>query len=213
MSTRSKILSNIAVLTLACAAGVGLACGAPARAATSACGPACTDTSPQASPLDVAAVLNGTAQVGQDVILFPAAPAAPEDFILLTIGPVSALYTAGIVGPAVGLTWPSDIAYEYEYAPNGTPSALCMGVAVTAANGTHVTLQPCGLTARTVWISLAIDTINGSQPLINGSDTVTGAPYVLTAGSPKSVLTTRQLFLVAGTFATTQMWRNLTGIL
>ncbi len=82
---------------------------------------------------------------------------------LLPLGAVATLYADGIVGPAVGLTWPSDNAYEYEYTPDGTPSGLCMGVAVTAANGTPVTLQPCGITAKTVWITLSIDTIGGED--------------------------------------------------
>lgn len=215
MSARSRILTSITALTMACAAAtVGLAGAGPARAATSACGSGCTDAFPQQTgPLDAAAIQGVTAQVGQDIILFPAAPDAAEDFTFLPVGTAAELYTAGIVGPAVGLTWPSDNAYEYEYAPDGIASGLCTGLAVTAANGTPVTLQPCGVTSRTLWITLSIDTIGGYQPLINGSDTVTEAPYVLTAGAVGGVLTTQQLYLVAGTFARTQMWQNITGVL
>jgi hypothetical protein len=97
---------------------------------------------------------------------------------------------AAPVGKAAGLTWPSDNAHEYEYTPGNALSGLCAGVAVTAANGTPVALQPCGLTSKTVWI------------------TVTGAPYVLTSGSVEGVLKTQQLFLLAGTFPRTQMCRT-----
>lgn len=113
----------------------------------------------------------------------------------------------------MGTTWPSDIGYEYEYAPNGVPSALCLGTATTAGQGTAVTLQQCGLTSKTVWITLSIDDIGGYQPMINGSDTVTSTPYVLTAATVGGNLTTRKMFLVAGTFSPDQMWANVTGVL
>ena len=213
MPVKRKIVTSFAALILACTAA-GLAGAGPAHAATAACGTSCTTVYPQQTGvLDVGAVQGVTAQTGTDIILFPAAPTAAEDFRLLSTGTVAELYDAGIVGPAVGLTWPSDNAYEYEYAPSNIPSGLCMGLAVTAGNGTPVTLQPCGVTARTVWITLSIDTIGGYQPLINGSDTITAAPYVLTAGPVKGVLTTKQLYLVAGTFARAQMWQNVVGIL
>jgi hypothetical protein len=214
MSAKRTIITTITALTLACGTAAGLAGAGPARAATPACGTSCTDVFPmQTGALDAAAVQNVAPQTGQNIILFPAAPTVAEDFTLLSLGNVALLYSAGIVGPAVGLTWPADNAYEYEYTPGNAATGLCMGVATTAANGTPVTLQPCGLTSKTVWITLSIDTIAGYQPLINGSDTITGAPYVLTAGPVKSVLMTRQLYLVAGTFAPSQMWQNINGVL
>jgi hypothetical protein len=63
-------------------------------------------------------------------------------------------------------------------------SGLCVGLAVTAFQNERVTLQPCGVSARTVWI---LDT-NGMRatlrhnylPLINGSNTNFSHPFVLT---------------------------------
>ena len=213
MSARNKILTSIAALTLACGTVIGTVGAGSAYAATPACGTGCTAVLPQTAPLDVNAVQGVTAKTGQHIILFPEAPDVAEDFKLWYEGTVAIFYANGIVGPAVGLTWPSDSVYEYEYSPDGVPSGLCMGLAVTAANGTPVTLQPCGITSRTLWITLSIDTIGGSQPLINGSDTVTAAPYVLTAGKVGQVLTTQQLYLVGGTFAPAQMWQNINGLL
>jgi hypothetical protein len=78
----------------------------------------------------------------------------------------------------------NDPAFEIEYAPHNVVSGLCMGVASTAVQGGGVTLQPCGVSVRTVWIA---DTFaspstlsNGCVPLINGSDTNFSQPFVLT---------------------------------
>jgi hypothetical protein len=127
-------------------------------------------------------------------------------------GTVAYFYSVGIIGPAVGQTWPSDEAYEYRYAPDGVPDGLCLGLAATAADGTAVSLQPCGTSVRVLWVALAADRIGEYQPLINGSDTATGAPYVLTAGQLGAVLTTTQMYLVAGSVAPSQMWEARSGV-
>ncbi len=60
-------------------------------------------------------------------------------------------------------------------------SGLCAGVAATAVAGEKVTLQPCGVSAKTVWIVDSADTVgHGYVPLINGSDTNFSQPFVLT---------------------------------
>jgi hypothetical protein len=78
----------------------------------------------------------------------------------------------------------NDPAFEIEYAPNGVVSGLCMGVASTAVQGEGVNLQPCGVSARTVWIEDVFGSpstlSNGFIPLINGSDTKFSQPFVLT---------------------------------
>ena len=56
-----------------------------------------------------------------------------------------------------------------------------MGVAATAVAGNKVSLQPCGVSSKTVWIVDAADTVgHGYVPLINGSDTNFSQPFVLT---------------------------------
>jgi hypothetical protein len=76
-----------------------------------------------------------------------------------------------------------DPAFEMEYAPYGVDSGLCVGVASTAVQNEGISLQPCGVSARTVWILDLNDspsTINHDYvPLINGSDTNFSHPYVL----------------------------------
>src|SRR5437879_1074224 len=71
---------------------------------------------------------------------------------------------------------PNEPAFEVEYAPFGVNSGLCMGLATTALPGEGVTLQPCGVSSKTVWILDTFDQsfpafLHGYFPAINGSDT------------------------------------------
>jgi hypothetical protein len=90
--------------------------------------------------------------------------------------------------PSPGDTVPSSdyLAFENEYAPFGVDSGMCLGVAATAFSGEGVTLQPCGVSSKTVWILDTLDQqfttawAHGYIPLINGSDTNFSQPFVLT---------------------------------
>jgi hypothetical protein len=89
--------------------------------------------------------------------------------------------------PNGGIDNTSDyLAVENEYAPFGVDSGLCMGVAATAFNDEGVTLQPCGVSSKTVWVLDTLDQsftdawAHGYIPLINGSDTNFSQPFVLT---------------------------------
>ncbi len=74
--------------------------------------------------------------------------------------------------------FPNDPAFEWEYAPFGVDSGLCVGLASTAVFEGKVTLQPCGVSSKTVWIADVADSpatlAKGYIPLINGH------PFVLT---------------------------------
>ena len=78
------------------------------------------------------------------------------------------------------------LAFENQYAPFGVDSGLCLGVAATAFNDEGVTLQPCGVSSKTVWVLDTLDQqfttawAHGYIPLINGSDTNFSQPFVLT---------------------------------
>jgi hypothetical protein len=79
----------------------------------------------------------------------------------------------------------NDPAFEIEYTPDGSYSGLCAGVASTATQEEHVTLQECGASSKTVWAIDLYDNpfdsfVTGYAPLINGSDTNFSQPYVLT---------------------------------
>lgn len=212
---RTRFLAaGIAVLALA--GGIAVSTIPASQAATSACGSTCAALASQAfGSTDVSAVSSASGTAGTSVIMAAAAPTSTEDWQVNLQGTVSSFYAAGLVNATVGKTWPTLNAYEYEWAPGGSPTGLCLGIGVTAAaSGTPVALEPCGVDAKTLWIPLTIDTIGGYQPLISATDTVSGSPYVLTAPSAAGgQLTTHQMYLVGGTFAKHQMWQLLTGTL
>jgi hypothetical protein len=195
MSIKSKVLAGAA--TLALIGGVGTAGALSASAATPSCGRNCIDIFSRAfgthrTPGYVMDVLRQGAKVGQPIILFRTSNTDPaEDFVPSIQGTTSDFFAAGLVSAAVNLHYgggavgfPDDPAIELEYAPFGVDSGLCTGVAATATAKEGVTLQPCGVSAKTVWIIDTNDspvTLRGGYvPLINGSDTNFSHPFVLT---------------------------------
>ena len=207
MSIKSKVLAAAATLTLVGGAGAAGVLGAAgsASAATPSCGGSCIDIfshqfGTHHDPLYVVDVLRQGEKVGQPIILFRTANFDPaEDWTVSFQGTTNDFLQAGLVGTAVALHYGcvvgapftscvfgqvDDPAFEIEYAPYGVDSGLCMGVASTAVEEEGVTLQPCGVTARTVWIADIFDSpstlFNGYIPLINGSDNNFSNPYVLT---------------------------------
>jgi hypothetical protein len=197
MSITRKAVAAAAALSLAGVFGAATTLSAStASAATPSCGPKCLDIfnkqfSSYRQPSFVLAVTTRWAKAGQPVILYWQSNNNPgEDFIATKEGTVNQFYQAGLTSGAVNLHYGSDAAYEYEYAPYGVRSGLCVGTATTAAAGTEVSLQPCSVSARTVWIQDSLDGRypagwyrgwnGGDLPLINGSDTNFSHPYVLT---------------------------------
>jgi len=205
MSTiKSKVLAACATLTLVSGVGAaGAITAGTASAGTPSCGPTCINTFPKEysgatlkNPGFVIDVLKQGEKIGQPIILFRTANFDPaEDWTLAFQGKVSDFFAAGLVSSAValhyGCTMPAfptcaasvnDDAWENEYAPFGVDSGLCLGVAATAFAGEGVTLQPCGVSSRAVWIE---DTNPGDFPAppyyaaINGSDTNFSQPFVL----------------------------------
>jgi hypothetical protein len=209
MSIKSKVLATAATLTLV--GGVGMAgalSAGTASAATPSCGGSCIDIfshqfGTHHSPNYVVDVLRQGEKVGQPIILFRTANFDPaEDWTVSFQGTTADFFAAGLVGAAVALHYGciptvnfpdcygqtaiavNDPAFEIEYAPYGVDSGLCLGVASTAVQEEGVTLQPCGVSAKTVWIADIFDSpstlFNGYVPLINGSDTNFSQPFVLT---------------------------------
>ena len=139
-------------------------------------------------------------KTGQPIILFRHANYDPAlDWTVAFQGTVADFYAADLVSPRWRCTTAArrrdfpdcfagtnDPAFENEYAPFGVDSGLCMGVAATAFSDEGVTLQPCGVSSKTVWILDTYDQYNFITacgygiPLINGSDTNFSQPFVLT---------------------------------
>jgi len=209
MSIKSKLLAGAA--TLALIGGVGTVGALSASAATPSCGRGldCIDIFSRAfgthqTPNYVLDVLRQGAKVGQPIILFRTSNTDPaEDFAPSIQGTTADFFAAGLVSSAValhygcipatdpggnfpncGLNGVDDPAIEVEYAPFGVDSGLCVGVAATATAKEGVTLQPCGVSAKTVWIVDTNDSPatlrHGYVPLINGSTTNFSHPHVLT---------------------------------
>jgi hypothetical protein len=209
MSIKSKVLAAAASLTLVGGLGAGaLVTAGAANAATPSCGGNCLDIFSHqfgtfANPNFVMDVYKQQQAVGAPIILFRTSNSDPaEDFTISDQGSVADFFAAGLVSSAVALrygcipgvnfpncnTGVNDEAFEFEYAPFGADTGLCVGVPSTAVSGTKVSLQPCGVSSKTVWI---VDTSDSpftiSVPLINGSDTNFSHPFVLTypaAGFP-----------------------------
>jgi hypothetical protein len=254
MSFKSKLLAGAA--TLALVGGVGTLGALSASAATPSAGPNAIDIFSRAfgthrTPAFVMDVLRQGAKVGQPIILFRTSNTDPaEDFVPSIQGTTADFYAAGLVSSAValhygcipatdpggnfpncGITGVDDPAIELEYAPFGVDSGLCVGVAATARQSEGVTLQPCGVSAKTVWIIDANDSPAtfraGYLPLINGSDTNFSQPFVLSypangfpTDKPRPQLQTKNLTgftqgrgTQVGSVDDTQLWGADFGIL
>jgi hypothetical protein len=210
MSIKSKVFAATAALTLV---GGAAAMGATAAsAATPSCGQGGSqvcinffsrDFGTHQNPQFLLDVLRQGEKVGQPIILFQQSNNDPaEDFTISNQGLVSDFATALLVSPAVALhyggagcqvavgatgvcslKYPDFYAYEIQYSPFGVDSGLCVGVGTTAAAGTKVALEPCGVSSKTIWIedwSNAAGIRNNYVPLINGSDTNFSRPFVMT---------------------------------
>jgi hypothetical protein len=192
MSIKSKVFAAAATLTLI--GGVSAVGALSASAATPSCGPTCIDLfnndfGTHAHPNFALDTLRQGEKVGQPQILFRTANFDPAlDYTISYQGLVSDFYAAALVSPEVDLHYgagatgfPDDAAFEVQYSPYGVDSGLCAGVAATAISGEKVTLEPCGVSSKTLWIVDSADTVaHGYVPLINGSDTNFSQPFVLT---------------------------------
>jgi len=235
MSFKSKVLAGAASLALV--GGVAMAAGPTATAGTPSCGPSCINIfsrqfGTHRSPNFVMDVLRQGMKVGQPIILFRTSNADPaQDFTVAFQGLTSDFFAAGLVSSAVNLHYGDMPAFENEYAPFGVDSGLCVGLATTAVSGEGVTLQPCGVSAKTVWVVDVADspaTLNrGYVPLINGSTTNFSHPHVMTypangypTDRPRPQIQVRNLTgfsngfgPIIGTVIDTQLWGADFGVL
>jgi hypothetical protein len=188
MSIKSKVFASAAALTLAgTMSAIGMTAAVPgANAATPSCGKQCIDLysllfGTHAHPNYVFDVYKQSAETGQPIILWQASNFdQAEDFSVTNQGTVEDLYEAGEVTAALNLHYHSLQAFEIQYSPYGAESGYCIGVGTTAADGTKVSLRPCGESSKTIWVVDSFSAIKGAYvPLINGSDINFSSPYVL----------------------------------
>jgi len=212
---RIGVFAGVIALT-----GVVVTAAPGAHAATATCGSACVALASQAfGESDVSAVqvtiVGRHIEIGPDIVLGEAGPDSIEDFWLEPVGTVTEFYDAGLIGPAVGLTWPTAEVYEYQYDPEGDLSGDCLGTVSTAESGTGISLQPCGLSADTCWVPDSAYAGKGFEPLIAASETSASDPEVLSEDGVDKQLTTSPLVYegLYGFVLPGQMWENVSGVL
>ena len=234
MSFKSKMLAAAATLTLVGGAAATLASG-PANAATPSCGHRCINLFSKkfsdvltTKPGFVVDVFRQGAKVGQPIIMFQSSNADPaEDFTVSLQGRVSDFVTAGLVSPALAIHYANDFAWEFQYSPNGVDSGLCIGTTSAPITNAPVTLQPCGVSAKTVWITDVQNIERGGVftfpyvPLISGAGSNFSNPFVLTYpqngnpnDKPRPQLVTQNLHQFSrGQVFDNQQWSAFFGVL
>jgi hypothetical protein len=202
-----KILTGLAITVAVTAIAT------TANAASTACGSACISLSTLEYGPGFITSASTAATAGEPVSAAASGPDASEDFQADYIGTGAQAYSEGFVTAEVGRTWPTAPVYQFIFTPGGRVTDLCIGVAVTAGNGTGVTLQSCEAELRTMWVAMPNHSSNVYYPLINGTDLSTSDPQVLRADAETGQLTTDPLFTVGGTaISPDEMWRALSGI-
>jgi hypothetical protein len=216
MSVKTKIVTAAATLTLI--AGVGAAGTLTANAATPKCGPGCSDLYSRAfgagSVLDV---LKQAARAGQPTALARASRASKgEDFSVDSLGRVQDFFKAGLLSGGLNARYSRLFAYEIDYAPNGSFSGLCLGVRTAPDAGTPVVLEPCGVTAKTVWILDPVKTSSGNFFALISAATSRNFrhPFALTVLVRGFRLATAPLATgVPAAVLARQLWRARKGVL
>jgi hypothetical protein len=223
MPTKRAIVA--AAAALAVVGGAAVAATLPANAETPACGSSCVELYgglPGITLGNPSYLIDSYKQgdiAGTPIIQFAISNADPaEDFTVDAQSLVSTLFANGVVSAAVDQSFADDAAYEIEYSPFGAPTGLCVGLAATATAGEQVTLQPCGVSAKTYWIADSSASITDSfVPLVNASTTDASDPFVLTYPSgasptdlPRPVLEVDNL--AAGQVPANQLWSALGAI-
>ena len=200
MSFKSKVLAAAAALTLVGGAGAGALTASTANAATPSCGygfaEACINIfnhqfGTHRHPNFLMDVWRQGQKVGQPIILFRASNTDPAlDFTAsdltnangspMTVAEFQAIDP--VFSPATLVQYGGNFVYEFQYSPYGVDSGLCVGIPSAPFQNEKVSLQGCGVTARTLWIQDSNDQtfFGGYVPLITGANTNFTHPFVLT---------------------------------
>jgi hypothetical protein len=214
MSIKSKLVTAATALTVI--AGVGAAGTLTANAATPKCGATCSDFYSRAfGPALVLGVLNHSGRPGQRAILARASRANPgEDFSVDALGTVRDFYQAGLLSRGLNALYGGRFAYEIEYSPGASSSDMCLGTAGQPGAGTPVTLEPCGLNVKTVWIFAPEKTGTGTYYALISAATSRNFhhPYSLTTLRPGFPLLTAPLAASTSPALAHQLWSAERGV-
>lgn len=216
MSIKSKLVTAATALTVI--VGVGTAGTLTANAATPKCRAACSDFYSRAfGTAFVLSVPDQVGHAGQQAILARANRASRgEDFAVDTLGTVHDFYRAGLLSRGLNALYSGLFVYEIDYTPEGSLSGVCLGTAGPPGAGTRVTLEPCGVTAKTVWIFAREKTRTGAYYALISAATSRNFhhPYSLTTLAPGAPLVTAPLAAstTSSAFAH-QLWNAERGVL
>ncbi len=222
MSIKTKLVTAATALTVI--SGVGANGTLTANAATPKCGATCSDFYSRAFGTAFvfgvpkrAGQAGQAGQVGQPAILARANRASRgEDFAVDPLGTVHDFYHAGLLPRGLNALYRSLFVYEIDYAPGGSLSGLCLGTARAPGAGTRVTLEPCGVTVKTVWIFAPKKKSTGTYYALISAATSRNFhhPYSLTTLAPGVPLVTAPLAAstTRSAFAH-QLWNAKRGVL
>lgn len=176
------------VMACLCAGSAIVAAPVSASAATPACGAYCigvfsSELGTYSSPNFVEHVFGGSAIQGTETGLTAASNAdSSEDFMNPMLGDVDDYYKLGMVSEAVDDQYHTWKASQLEYAPDGNLTGLCVGVPTDPYTNEALSLQPCTVPGRTVWIigSPLTPNAHGYFPIISGATTDFANPYAMT---------------------------------
>jgi hypothetical protein len=211
VSLKYRSLVGLAALALAggtVASGTAVLGMTAANAATQKCGTAC---------ITLAAQKYGAGHVldevsGTNLVLSSASAVSGEDWAGFPLGTVRDFYRVGLVSQAVANAYGSDEAYEFMYTPEGNGSIECLGVtSATATAGSTVSLQSCGVSAKTLWINVIGNQDGNFSPLVSAVTASTKIPYALTASSSSGRLITAGLATTSSGVSPSQMWEIVVG--
>jgi hypothetical protein len=216
MSIKGKIVTAATALTLT--VGGGAAWTLTANAATPRCGSSCSDLYSRAFGSGfVLDVLNHVGRAGQPATLARASGASQgEDFRLDDLGKVADFHVAGLISGGLSALYGSLSVYEIDYTPNGSSTGLCLGVGTVPGVGTPVVLEPCGVSAKTVWIFDPEPASTGTYDALISAATGRNFrhPYSLTTLIPGTPLVTEPLATnVPGSVLAHQLWSAEAGVL
>jgi YVTN family beta-propeller protein len=201
--------------------GLGAATAPVAGAATPACGPSCISLfsafyGTASAPGFVLDDPTGSQTTGTPVVLGSASSVdVGEDFTPESVDLVSDYYQAGLVSQGMEDYYGSLNALEIDYTPSGAATGQCLGVATSPGNGTPVTLQPCGVSARTLWVLDPVSTSASSHfTFISAATSSSYAhPYELSAPQPGLPLYTYAAQSIDDRSFPTQLWGDVAGVL
>ena len=217
MSFRARFVAAAATVVLLSTLAGTTTTMLPASAATKSCGPTCIDlfnrlnTKPN-HPSFVISVLNRSATVGQPIVLSPSSNTNQgEDFTQSDQGTVHDFYLAGLVSAAFDSQFGNLEAFEIEYAPSGADSGFCIGVKWFQVHFHfgRVVLEPCGVSADTIWVADFANVTGGFFGLVNGFDPDPAHPSLLTGVPGLPLLTFPRLKFPLDI----QEWNTVSGVL